>query len=77
MVNKAQTAIRQLRHDIASYNTDLVKKKEESQHVRFLLVVTLTNSSSIWSLIIQGVLEVRAQILTTSYWLHVELGKNI
>jgi hypothetical protein len=23
------------------------------------------------------VLEMRAQILTTSYWLHVELGKNI
>jgi hypothetical protein len=26
---------------------------------------------------IQGVFEMRAQILTTSYWLHVELGKNI
>jgi hypothetical protein len=39
--------------------------------------VTLTNSSSIWSLIIQGVLEMRAQISTTSYWLHVELEKNI
>jgi hypothetical protein len=24
---------------------------------------------------IQGVFEMRAQILTTSYWLHVELGK--
>jgi hypothetical protein len=27
--------------------------------------------------IIQGVFEMRALILTTSYWLHVELGKNI
>jgi hypothetical protein len=27
--------------------------------------------------LIQGVFEMRAQILTTSYWLHVELGKNI
>jgi hypothetical protein len=26
---------------------------------------------------IQGVFEMRAQMLTTSYWLHVELGKNI
>jgi hypothetical protein len=26
---------------------------------------------------IQGVFEMRAQILTTSYWLHVKLGKNI
>jgi hypothetical protein len=25
---------------------------------------------------IQGVFEMRAEILTTSYWLHVELGKN-
>jgi hypothetical protein len=24
---------------------------------------------------IQGVFEMRAQILTTNYWLHVELGK--
>jgi hypothetical protein len=24
-----------------------------------------------------GVFEMRVQILTTSYWLHVELGKNI
>jgi hypothetical protein len=29
------------------------------------------------SLNIQGVIEMRAQILTTNYWLHVELGKNI
>jgi hypothetical protein len=27
--------------------------------------------------LIQSVFEMRAQILTTSYWLHVELGKNI
>jgi hypothetical protein len=26
---------------------------------------------------IQGVFEMGAQILNTSYWLHVELGKNI
>jgi hypothetical protein len=26
---------------------------------------------------IQGVIEMRGQILTTRYWLHVELGKNI
>jgi hypothetical protein len=26
---------------------------------------------------IQGVFEMRAHILITSYWLHVELGKNI
>jgi hypothetical protein len=26
---------------------------------------------------LQGVFEMRAQILTMSYWLHVELGKNI
>jgi hypothetical protein len=26
---------------------------------------------------IQGVFEMRVQILITSYWLHVELGKNI
>jgi hypothetical protein len=26
---------------------------------------------------IQGVIEMLDQILTTSYWLHVELGKNI
>jgi hypothetical protein len=26
---------------------------------------------------IQGVIEMREEILTTSYWLHVELGKNI
>jgi hypothetical protein len=26
---------------------------------------------------IQGVIEMHDQILTTSYWLHVELGKNI
>jgi hypothetical protein len=25
---------------------------------------------------IQGVVEMRVQILTTSYWLHVELGKK-
>jgi hypothetical protein len=25
---------------------------------------------------IQGVFEMRVQILTTSYWLHVELGKK-
>jgi hypothetical protein len=25
----------------------------------------------------QGVIEMRGKILTTSYWLHVELGKNI
>jgi hypothetical protein len=28
-------------------------------------------------IVIQGVFEMRAEILTTSYWLHVELGKNI
>jgi hypothetical protein len=28
-------------------------------------------------LFVQGVFEIRAEILTTSYWLHVELGKNI
>jgi hypothetical protein len=28
-------------------------------------------------LCIQGVIEMRHQILTTSYWLHVKLGKNI
>jgi hypothetical protein len=27
--------------------------------------------------IVQGVFEMRAQIVITSYWLHVELGKNI
>jgi hypothetical protein len=27
--------------------------------------------------VIQGVIEIRDQILTTSYWRHVELGKNI
>jgi hypothetical protein len=26
---------------------------------------------------IQGGIEMRGQILTTSHWLHVELGKNI
>jgi hypothetical protein len=26
---------------------------------------------------IQAVIEMRGKILTTSYWLHVELGKNI
>jgi hypothetical protein len=26
---------------------------------------------------IQGVFEMRAQILITNYWLHIELGKNI
>jgi hypothetical protein len=26
--------------------------------------------------IIQGVIEMRDQILTTSYWLHVELGEK-
>jgi hypothetical protein len=26
---------------------------------------------------LQGVFEMRAEILITSYWLHVELGKNI
>jgi hypothetical protein len=26
---------------------------------------------------IQGAFEMRAEILTTSYWLHEELGKNI
>jgi hypothetical protein len=29
------------------------------------------------SLCVQGVPEIYANILTTSYWLHVELGKNI
>jgi hypothetical protein len=33
----------------------------------------LSNSFSF----IQSVFEMRAQILTTSYWLHVELGKNM
>jgi hypothetical protein len=28
-------------------------------------------------LCIQGVIEMRDQILTTSYWLHIEIGKNI
>jgi hypothetical protein len=28
------------------------------------------------STIIQGVIEMRDQILTTNYWFHVELGKN-
>jgi hypothetical protein len=28
-------------------------------------------------IVIQGVFEMRADILITSYWLHVELGKNI
>jgi hypothetical protein len=28
-------------------------------------------------IVILGVFEMRAEILTTSYWLHVELGKNI
>jgi hypothetical protein len=27
--------------------------------------------------LIQGVIEIHEIILTTSYWLHVELGKNI
>jgi uncharacterized ion transporter superfamily protein YfcC len=27
--------------------------------------------------VIQGVIEIRDQILTTSYWRHVKLGKNI
>jgi hypothetical protein len=27
--------------------------------------------------VIQGVIEIRGINLTTSYWLHVELGKNI
>jgi hypothetical protein len=26
---------------------------------------------------IQGISEMRAEILTTSYWLHVELGKKL
>jgi hypothetical protein len=26
---------------------------------------------------IQGVFEMRAEILITSYWFHIELGKNI
>jgi hypothetical protein len=29
------------------------------------------------SIYLQGVFEMRVQILTTSYWLHVELGKNM
>jgi hypothetical protein len=27
--------------------------------------------------LIQGVIEMHGQILTTSYWLYIELGKNI
>jgi hypothetical protein len=37
------------------------------------------NSNSFGSFLtfIQGVIEIHGIILTTSYWLHVELGKNI
>jgi hypothetical protein len=34
-------------------------------------------NDNIFFLNLQGVFEMRAQILTMSYWLHVELGKNI
>jgi hypothetical protein len=33
--------------------------------------------SEMQTFVIQGVFEMRAQILITSHWLHVELGKNI
>jgi hypothetical protein len=36
-----------------------------------------TNYIYLFKKYIQGVIEMRDQILTTNYWLHVELGKNI
>jgi CMP-2-keto-3-deoxyoctulosonic acid synthetase len=48
--------------------------KERLKEVFARVQVNLTNTLVIN---IQGVFESCAEILTTSYWLHVELGKNI
>jgi hypothetical protein len=50
--------------------------------ISFLLLLELTNGKLILELFcpqsnIQGVIECCTDILITSYWLHVELGKNI
>jgi hypothetical protein len=37
----------------------------------------LTDQSNYLITLVQGVFEMRVQILITSYWLHVEFGKNI
>jgi hypothetical protein len=36
----------------------------------------LTDQSNYLITLVQGVFEMRAQTLTTSYWPHAELGKN-
>jgi hypothetical protein len=43
--------------------------------IYFCMCVSLTICKK--NVIIQGVIEMRDPILTTSYCLHVELGKNI
>jgi hypothetical protein len=44
----------------------------EAGSVPILICMNATNEDQI-----QGVIESCTDILTTSYWLHVELGKNI
>jgi hypothetical protein len=46
--------------------------KQNYIHIFFKLLIIGNNWESI-----QGVIESCTDILTTSYWLHVELGKNI
>jgi hypothetical protein len=42
-----------------------------------ILTCLIRNATKDVVLDIQGVFEMRAKVLITSYWLHVELGKNI
>jgi hypothetical protein len=52
-----------------------MQKKELSKSVQPFSSDALTNQQH-FIFIIQGVFESCAEILITSYWLHVELGKN-
>jgi hypothetical protein len=56
-----------LNFDIANKKKNIQKKNTKTDFLKI--------RNSLFS--IQGVFEMRAEILTTSYWVHVELGKNI
>jgi hypothetical protein len=53
------------------------QENKSINHLSFYPNVFLSLIVHICILAVQGVIEICTDILTTSYWLHVELGKNI
>jgi hypothetical protein len=45
--------------------------------IHIILIIFIWSGNHTFYYYVQGVIESCTDILTTSYWLHVELGKNI